>query len=617
MRLIKAESVRADKPPTFTEVFDSSTETYAILSHRWGPDKDEVTYQDFTLPDAIWTRQIYSRVGFHKLWNMARVALSYGIKWIWCDTCCIDKTNVAELTEAINSMYKWYKNSKLCFAYLADWGHDLPHFTDSIWFTRCWTLQELIAPSKVIFFDRAWNERGNKLDLADQISGRTRIDRLVLRGEQALDRFSIAQRMSWSAGRSAAKPEDEAYCLLGIFDVSMPMLYGEGKRAFVRLQEEIIQRNADQSIFVWSSPRPSNNLLASSPADFLQCDEVRQTPLHRKAFALNNLGLEIELELRQIRGNTYAGHLACENRTPDNAVSLVLEYEPGTTYLRRIQSSLSHRVERHSRELRKSRKVTILRKVPDTYLRIPVPLYGFQLGGSCKSFVLINNFDFQRYWDVGEWQHDDRPLFPSPRPIFRIPEGESTSIATLVLFIGKKRLLIHLMYDFDFRPCCHISKHTRSSGHIFYIRSSGDAESEQRMAWLDQDTGWTKNRKFMELDRQVHPYTDEPAWAVKSLNRGGFTARIPREFTKPYRDVDVSFSPHPVTSDWVFDVWHDSITSDSTAAATAAAAAAGVVERPFWDLGFRVVSGIHDLEDLLTPFWDGTFVTEGGSISRP
>lgn len=589
MRLIEAASVVASlekfQPPNFIEVFDSSDAEYAILSHRWS--SEEVTYQDFTDPGAFLQKRLFTKKGYHKLFNMAQAAIAYNITWIWCDTCCINKTNAAELTEAINSMFRWYKESRLCFAYLADWHPKSSHFTHSEWFKRCWTLQELIAPSKVIFYDGGWNMRGTKLDFAELISAETRIDPSILRGEQMLDKFSIAQRMSWSAGRKAAKPEDEAYSLLGIFDVSMPMLYGEGKRAFVRLQEEIIQRNADQSIFVWSPQEQSNNLLASSPEDFVTCDGVSQRALHKKAFVLNNLGLEIELELRQIRGNTYAGYLACEDRTPDNAVSLFLEYEPATTYLRRIQSCLSQQVEQHSRELRKSRKVTILRTVPDTYLNIPVPLYGFQLGGSCKSLILINSFDAHKYWDVGEWQQDRRlaPSHSSAHPIFAIPEGESPSIATLVLFIGQKRLLIHLMYDFDFRPCCHISKHTHSSGYIFYIRSSGDAESEAKMSWLDQDTGWTKNGKYMELDQQKHPYTEQPAWAIKSLHRGGFTATIPKEFTRPYRDIDVSFSPHPVTSDWVFDVRHEQID--------------GTGDSPFWDLGFPIVSGSHDLEDIL------------------
>lgn len=586
MRLIEVSSLldpMAVPNINIVEIFDSSDEkyAYAILSHRWGDD--EVTYQDLTSRDPMVKQRTYRKQGYFKLFRMAETARDYSVKWVWCDTCCIDKTNTAELSEAINSMFKWYKDSKYCFAYLADWGIKVPQLTQSEWFERCWTLQELIAPRKVIFFDGHWNERGNKLDLAQEISRRTRIDSLILVGQQPFDRFSIAQRMSWSAGRKAAKVEDKAYCLLGIFDVSMPMLYGEGERAFVRLQEEIIQRNADQSIFVWASKIRSNNLLASSASDFKECDEVRQTPLHKRPFALNNLGLEIELELRQIGGNTYAGYLACENMTPDHAVSLVLELEPGTTYLRRIRSCLSQEPERYSRAIRKQRRVTILRKVPDKYLRIPVPLYGFQLGGACQSLVLVNDFDYRKYWDAGRWRTDDRPVHPSAYPIFSIPDDESTSIASMVLFIGRNRFLIHLMYDFDFRPCCYISKQTHTSGPFFYIRSSGDAESEQRMAWLEQESGWTPNGNYLELDEQMHPYTEESVWAVKSLHRGGFTARIPRDFTRPYRDIDISFTPHPVTSDWIFDLRHEQ----------------AIGESPFWDLGFPIVSGNDDLENIL------------------
>lgn len=589
MRLIKAQSLLTVDPPVFKEIFDSNDEEYIILSHRWGDD--ELTYQQVANHFIFWDQRIYLKAGYMKLQRMAKIAFEqYSIEWIWCDTCCIDKTNATELTEAINSMFTWYQDSRVCFAYLFDWpSPEVSVFTNSVWFTRCWTLQELIAPPKVVFYDCNWELRGNKLNLAEEISRRTRIDPAVLRAEQTLDRFSIAQRMSWTAGRIAARSEDEAYCLLGIFKVSMPMLYGEGRRAFVRLQEEIIQRNADQSIFVWFSQTPSKNLLASSPADFAYSGQIHQTPRLRSAFSLRNLGLEIGLELRQIRTNTYAAYLACEYREATNAVSLVLEYEPGTTYLCRTRSTLNQEPEQCSRELRKRRNVTILRNVPDTILTTrPIPsLYGFCLGGVCKSLLLINSYDHQHYWDHGTWQPDNRATrHSSPRyPIFVIPDGEAPSIASLILFLGKTKLLIHLMYDFDFRPCCYVSKHTHSVGYVFYLRSSGDSRSEEQMEWLDQTTGWTKDSSYMERDI-VHPYTGEPGWAAKSLHRGGFTARLPRALMpRPYRDVDIVFSPHRESGDWIFDVKYEHVQGQTVL-----------------DLGFPVVEGSQDLQDVFMQY---------------
>ena len=195
MRLIDASSLRGGGPPTFLEVFDPSTVEYAILSHRW--DVDEFTYQDATVPSQVfWDYRLFNKRGYKKVFEMARTALMYSVRYIWVDTCCIDKTNFAELTESINSMFRWYAFSRYCFAYLADWTVELKDFTQSVWFTRCWTLQELIAPSKVIFLDSEWETRGNKLDLAEQISQRTRIDPAVLTGQHSKDRFSICFLLS-------------------------------------------------------------------------------------------------------------------------------------------------------------------------------------------------------------------------------------------------------------------------------------------------------------------------------------------------------------------------------------------------------------------------------------
>lgn len=188
------------------------------------------------------------------------VARRDGFRYIWIDSCCIDKTSSSELSEAINSMFNWYRDAQLCYAFLADVpsesGSDDPRahgsrFRRSRWFTRGWTLQELVAPRWVLFLSDQWTLLGTKDTLAGVIEAVTRIDTGVLKHEKSLDSASVAQRMSWAATRQTTRVEDQAYSLLGIFGINMPTLYGEGEQAFRRLQEEILRKIPDQTMFAW------------------------------------------------------------------------------------------------------------------------------------------------------------------------------------------------------------------------------------------------------------------------------------------------------------------------------------------------------------------------------
>ncbi|KAK0738719.1 hypothetical protein B0T18DRAFT_308716, partial [Schizothecium vesticola] len=213
--------------------------------------------------------------GFRKIQECCRLSKCDGYKYAWIDTVCIDKTSSAELTEAINSMYDWYAKSATCYTYLEDLeSENLSDLTRCRWFTRGWTLQELIAPKKVIFFNKNWDMVGDKNRLSHNIGGITGIRCPTLLGNP-IQLFSIADRMSWASRRETTRPEDLAYCLLGIFGINMPLLYGEGgQRAFIRLQQEILRHSNDQSIFAWSIPQGHNlgqslfNSLASSPSFF-------------------------------------------------------------------------------------------------------------------------------------------------------------------------------------------------------------------------------------------------------------------------------------------------------------------------------------------------------------
>jgi hypothetical protein len=271
MRLIHTGTLQIEN------FLDNEVPEYAILSHTW--DKEEVTYQDIQESKAS------AKQGFTKLQRCCERAWDDGFTYCWIDSCCIDKTSSAELSEAINSMYTWYKNSCICYVWLADYGANSVSslgismsFSHCRWFTRGWTLQELIAPKVVEFYDANWKRIGTKLSLQSQISDITGIDKEILRGSQLPSVRNIADRMSWAAKRETSRIEDQAYCLLGLFEVNMPLLYGEGRRAFSRLQEEIMRTREDYTLFIWfpralwhpqeSKSEVSSRILAESPADF-------------------------------------------------------------------------------------------------------------------------------------------------------------------------------------------------------------------------------------------------------------------------------------------------------------------------------------------------------------
>ncbi|KAE8443887.1 hypothetical protein EG329_001296 [Mollisiaceae sp. DMI_Dod_QoI] len=264
---------------------------YAILSHTWGVE--EVTF------DEIGTEEGKSKIGYQKIVDCCEQARFDHYEYVWIDTCCIDKKSSSELSEAINRMYSYYKDADICYAYLCDVLEDgcFPpdEFAASRWFRRGWTLQELVAPREVVFFDQEWTEIGTRASLKNELEEITTIDKLFLEHPDAVFSASVAQRMSWASKRETTREEDIAYCLLGIFNVHMPLLYGEGDKAFMRLQLELLALSNEQTIFAWtpdiggelptvptlvrtnSSGEPQNklNLLACSPAPFANCGDVR------------------------------------------------------------------------------------------------------------------------------------------------------------------------------------------------------------------------------------------------------------------------------------------------------------------------------------------------------
>jgi hypothetical protein len=215
---------------------------YAILSHTWGEDHEEVTYRD------IVERKGATKPGHTKLQFCARQAAQNDIRYVWVDTACIDKSSSAELSEAINSMYRWYQCAAVCYVYLSDVTHFAMRvrprvIQSSRWFSRGWTLQELIAPESVQFFTVEETYIGDRASLQHDIVEATGIPKAVLQGRlDALKHCTIDQKLSWAKRRQTKREEDAVYCLMGLFDVNMPLLYGEGRmRAHRRLLSEIKQ----------------------------------------------------------------------------------------------------------------------------------------------------------------------------------------------------------------------------------------------------------------------------------------------------------------------------------------------------------------------------------------
>jgi hypothetical protein len=235
MRLLRFED---DGEFSLVEYMGNHIPPYAILSHTWGADHEEVTFKDL----AEGTGR--NKAGYRKLTFCGKQAGIDGLRFFWVDTCCIDKSSSAELSEAINSMFRWYHDAAKCYVYLSDVSTSSSSgdgivFQKSRWFTRGWTLQELLAPTCVEFFSAEGNLLGSKSSRVQEIAEVTSISIEALQGRE-LSHFSIEERMAWIEKRETTRGEDMAYSLLGIFDIYMPLIYGEGKeKALKRLQKEI------------------------------------------------------------------------------------------------------------------------------------------------------------------------------------------------------------------------------------------------------------------------------------------------------------------------------------------------------------------------------------------
>ncbi|KAL2075931.1 hypothetical protein VTL71DRAFT_874 [Oculimacula yallundae] len=325
-----------------TEFFgDKIPADYAILSHTW--EEHEVSFSDMLNGSGT------MKAGYRKIGLCGEQARRDGLEYFWVDTCCIDKSSSAELSEAINSMFQWYKKATICYAYLSDVLTVEPtaeEFGQSRWFERGWTLQELLAPKKIHFYTNQWNRIRfkNELNLKSTISGITSIHIEYLNGK-SLSQASIAERMSWASSRKTTREEDVAYSLLGIFGVHIPLLYGEGGiHAFIRLQEELLRTTNDHSIFLWDFIQGTDkwsiyhHALAPSPIHFqnggdIVCCDFGHSVSHS---SVTNAGILIKLPILFPNDQPYIKAVFQCRRKDDfsNAIALPLFYNGRGAYAR-------------------------------------------------------------------------------------------------------------------------------------------------------------------------------------------------------------------------------------------------------------------------------------------
>ncbi|KAF8546056.1 HET-domain-containing protein [Imleria badia] len=281
---------------------------YAIFSHRWGEEEPE--FRDMS-SKIHGPRPTPEGLGFEKLRRFCNKAREYGCEYVWSDTCCINKESSSELEEAIRSMYRWYRDAFVCIVYLAK-SSSVKDFAREPWFTRGWTLQELLAPERLRMYGKDWDPvcpkaeevRGgddfpfpnDKLSdfMLQPISKITHIHPFNIRDfNLRSQRLMVSTKMRWASKRKTTRVKDIAYSLLGIFDIMIPIAYGLGERAFQRLLEAIAHHSGDPSFFAWAGPCSRYSLaLPASPACY---QTVVPKPYGEHDYTIHKRGIQLKL----------------------------------------------------------------------------------------------------------------------------------------------------------------------------------------------------------------------------------------------------------------------------------------------------------------------------------
>jgi hypothetical protein len=337
---------------------------FAILSHTW--ERGELSYQDLhgqndlsgshlCPPDS--DQDSDRKRSFEKLHNFCDIAKEYGTEFAWADNVCIDKSSSAELDESIRSMFSWYRDATICIVYLAQ-TNDLRDLVHDRWFARGWTLQELLAPRHLKFYSKRWHPLTEFLN--DKISAEDvrklndqRLSRqldllsgailkaagLVMQHVRdfipGIRHPSLPERMQWIARRVTTRGEDQSYSLMGIFDVSISIAYGEGReRAFFRLFQAILEVGYERDWLLWTgrSVSPSihpSRMIPSSPKCYLTRNVHfrRDTPegmmvsaLENEPLSLTNVGLPMKILFVPVHVREPGKFSRYPDYTPSDAV---------------------------------------------------------------------------------------------------------------------------------------------------------------------------------------------------------------------------------------------------------------------------------------------------------
>lgn len=433
-------------------------------------------------------------------------------------------------------MFRWYQEAEVCYAYLADIPTKfdiqspgaVPRLAGSNWWTRGWTLQELIAPKQVVFFDRKWTRIGDRHRLSPDISEFTGIEESVLRRTSHADlrNYSIGKRMSWAAERETTREEDLAYSLLGIFDIAMPLLYGEGgDKAFLRLQEEMIRTSEDHTIFAWpwadcpclidvpSADNAYYGLLAHSPKAFKSCRMAESaSPWRgRPPYAMTNRGLYITLHLSPYSTDRYSALLGSRPFPKSGRTRICLmRLEEDDQYVR-IDSEVPD-PDTMERIARSAERIPLyVKQLPSVPIGWFAPKSGYTF--QVDKTLLERSLSMEDLFRVTQGTLDKSLNTVTTPPGQYLPG----TVCTIDISAQKKHFsLISLGFDFEFNP-------------IVLLASEAFADHAAFLDAGDLSTGWNR----IDFDEGIaYPLSDTTRstgkllWKLKGDRVNGFNVAL-------------------------------------------------------------------------------------------